>query len=828
MRYAVRAAFLARFSLFLVVAGHGWAADFYVAAQDQAASDANPGTQAQPFRTLARACEAAGPGDTVYLRAGTYRETLTPARSGEPDRPVRFAAAPGEKVTLSSAEPLTGTWELHQGNLYRLTTPLRFAQLFVDGRMMLEARWPNSSPNDLMAPNRAAAGEGTDYEVLADSNLPPGDWNGALVLIWHGARWVSATRRVTEYQAGKSFRFDHDFRPKQPDKYHTSDPYMPRPGNPYILIGSLAGLDSPGEWFLDESTGVVYLWAPDGDEPSRHSIEVKQRDFACDLSKLSYIRVEGLDIVAAGVNMTDAQDCVLERCRLRYIDYTREPSTAKEPRGNIVTGKNNEWRNCLVAYAAGAGIRLAGEGNRLVNCVVHDVDYLGTGTGGLDLTSSVGAKVLHCSVFRTGRDTIRHHGSQRIRLEYNDIYLGNMLNNDAGGIYCWGTDGQGGIIAHNWVHDHLGDNTCGIYLDNFSRYFFVYNNVIWNCTGSGIRLNSDATNHLVCNNTITQTRQPFGTYCYHNYTPTMKGTRIVNNLVNALMDPRDPAQFVQGDLAPELHHNSPGAVDRDGVPVKGSGAIDAGVEIPGITDGYVGRAPDLGAYEYGGERWVAGADWNDPEAPPPPARDLSFSPRGPVTEDTMIADGLLLWLDANDATTLDLGPNNAVLAWRDKSPAKRVVQPDDPTRTVSLVTNALNSRPVVRGTGVGRLRIGTLRDELGPVTALVITQGLEAVGPPWQRIMACFTGDGQEWVLPNWILLRPGGEKPEAYPARLFIVQHRRGAALAGMTLLGASANKEQCLAGDVAEVLVFGRELRFDEFNALVEYLRTKWGLAD
>jgi hypothetical protein len=31
-----------------------------------------------------------------------------------------------------------------------------------------------------------------------------------------------------------------------------------------------------------------------------------------------------------------------------------------------------------------------------------------------------------------------------------------------------------------------------------------------------------------------------------------------------------------------------------------SRAIDAGVVLPGITDGYTGRAPDLGAYEYGG------------------------------------------------------------------------------------------------------------------------------------------------------------------------------------------------------------------------------------
>jgi hypothetical protein len=34
---------------------------------------------------------------------------------------------------------------------------------------------------------------------------------------------------------------------------------------------------------------------------------------------------------------------------------------------------------------------------------------------------------------------------------------------------------------------------------------------------------------------------------------------------------------------------------------KGSAAVDAGVALPGITDGFIGRAPDLGAYELGAE-----------------------------------------------------------------------------------------------------------------------------------------------------------------------------------------------------------------------------------
>ena len=40
----------------------------------------------------------------------------------------------------------------------------------------------------------------------------------------------------------------------------------------------------------------------------------------------------------------------------------------------------------------------------------------------------------------------------------------------------------------------------------------------------------------------------------------------------------------------------------------GAPAIDAGVVLPGINGGYVGAAPDLGAYEYGGPSWKPGVN----------------------------------------------------------------------------------------------------------------------------------------------------------------------------------------------------------------------------
>jgi len=44
-------------------------------------------------------------------------------------------------------------------------------------------------------------------------------------------------------------------------------------------------------------------------------------------------------------------------------------------------------------------------------------------------------------------------------------------------------------------------------------------------------------------------------------------------------------------------------------PAEGSPLIDAGRIIPGFTDKFKGIAPDIGAYEYGGEHWKPGITW---------------------------------------------------------------------------------------------------------------------------------------------------------------------------------------------------------------------------
>ena len=75
--------------------------------------DNNPGTLAQPFKTIQHAAGLAEHGDTaVFLRAGTYHETVTPAHSGTASAPITYSAYNNEIVTIDGADLLTGWTKL--------------------------------------------------------------------------------------------------------------------------------------------------------------------------------------------------------------------------------------------------------------------------------------------------------------------------------------------------------------------------------------------------------------------------------------------------------------------------------------------------------------------------------------------------------------------------------------------------------------------------------------------------------------------------------------------------------------------------------------------
>ena len=114
------------------------AAEFHVAITG---SDANPGTQASPLRTIQRAADLAQPGDTVTVHAGVYRERVNPPRGGESDtKRIVYQAAAGEKVVITGSE-VVKKWEKVQDGVWKATLPNNFFGSFNPFAELIAGDW---------------------------------------------------------------------------------------------------------------------------------------------------------------------------------------------------------------------------------------------------------------------------------------------------------------------------------------------------------------------------------------------------------------------------------------------------------------------------------------------------------------------------------------------------------------------------------------------------------------------------------------------------------------------------------------------------------------
>ena len=73
------------------------AADYYVAANG---NDSNPGSESLPWLTVQKAANTLVAGDTVYIKAGTYNEIVTPVNSGSSGNYITYTNYSNATVTI--------------------------------------------------------------------------------------------------------------------------------------------------------------------------------------------------------------------------------------------------------------------------------------------------------------------------------------------------------------------------------------------------------------------------------------------------------------------------------------------------------------------------------------------------------------------------------------------------------------------------------------------------------------------------------------------------------------------------------------------------------
>ena len=125
---------------------------YYVAPSASGGSNSNAGTSlAAPFETLEHAINQLTAGDILYIREGTYRETITIDEDGSSGNLITIQNYPGEIVTIDGTTDITGTWNTYNdvSGAYQLSYTGDITQLFVDDQQMVNARWPNAPETSL-------------------------------------------------------------------------------------------------------------------------------------------------------------------------------------------------------------------------------------------------------------------------------------------------------------------------------------------------------------------------------------------------------------------------------------------------------------------------------------------------------------------------------------------------------------------------------------------------------------------------------------------------------------------------------------------------------
>jgi len=593
------------------------ATDYYVAKDGD---DQNPGTETEPFLTISKAAQVAVAGDICNIKAGDYFEILNPSNAGTSGNPIVFKAYGNDVVKIKATKAVTG-WTQYDGDIYKASAILNLGVernvLFSDGEALEIARWPNNEDGDPFSFDGHSVTSGTASHISA-SGMPSIDWANGYVCYLGAHSGMSWTRKVLSSQLG-GFDFEAVDITKWPFNPHNPTVYRNKNYGRFYLFGVLAALDYPGEWYYDEANTTVYCMLPERANPTDVTMEVTERLYTVQFEK-NYLVLDGITcfggVVSIKGNNCTIQNCKIQNC-LQSLDELNNTDAQISNGAIYIEANNSVIENNLIEGGSGNGIAMltawkGSENMTVTKNVIRNFNSLGVHANPIRSNCS-GAVIKNNTVYSCGRDGIYTSGANA-EVAYNDVFDCMKINNDGGVFYTVGNaDLKNSSIHHNWFHDSEGPEyadgrAAGIYLDNNSKGYDVHHNVIWNVTWSALMFNWNNTDLNFYNNSIWDAGSSVGRWAngytveriklYNNYSnvPTETagmdwiGTEFVNNVINAV------SPFV-------LEQNGNFSLKSDAY------LIDAGVEIPGFTDGYQGAKPDVGAYEYGLDRWMAGSGW---------------------------------------------------------------------------------------------------------------------------------------------------------------------------------------------------------------------------
>ena len=330
----------------------------------------------------------------------------------------------------------------------------------------------------------------------------------------------------------------------------------------YTAYNILEELDSPGEWWLDTKTGILYVWPPSALETANISISMLETPIVSIINQ-TYTTLEGLTIEAGrgmGIYIEGGHHNTIVGCTIRNVGTSgifmgqgaqanKGPMSIDNFEGHPVSGiigslqnylyKNTSWNrnagydqqilSCDVYNTGSGGIYLSGgdkrtltKANNIVeNCKVHDFNrrnkFIWSGIS----VDGCGNKIRHCEIYNSDWQGIFVHGNEHI-FEYNNIHHVTLNSDDTSPWYI-GRDpsDRGNVVRYNYFH-HIGNPNrmnMGIYCDDSSADVFVFGNVFYKMeTKHGILFTNSGWDLTMKNNIIIEPTDATAQISAHYYT----------------------------------------------------------------------------------------------------------------------------------------------------------------------------------------------------------------------------------------------------------------------------------------------------------------------
>ena len=189
--------------------------------------------------------------------------------------------------------------------------------------------------------------------------------------------------------------------------------------------------------------------------------------------------------------------------------------------------------------------------------------------------------------------------------------------------------------------------------------------------------------------------------------------------------------------------------------------------------------------------------------------------------------GLVLWLDARDATSLRTDANGRVTQWSDRSPAGHHATASSGPGPLHTA-DGLNGKPALLFSGKEYLQVPALSQDRGNLTVFVVFERKEkqASDQKWQRLLSCWDRKSQgDNKAPSFqMCTKEGAPVPASIRYELLSNRHR------GEMWIGANMQgPHQFLRGAIAEILVYDHGFLVDEqIQRVLRFLRAKWGIKE